>query len=107
VEAKFGKYGTCKEARIVRNPMNGESRGFGFVAMKYEEARSCAGPFPPTHSCTPLFRKTRSCWCAHACTGEADSAAATAQDCDDAIKHLDGAEWNGRRLAVERARNIK
>ncbi|KAK9836091.1 hypothetical protein WJX81_000592 [Elliptochloris bilobata] len=65
VEAKFGKYGTCKEARIVRNPMNGESRGFGFVAMKYEE------------------------------------------DCDDAIKHLDGAEWNGRRLAVERARNVK
>ena len=37
VEAKFGKYGTCKEARIVRNPQNGESRGFGFVAMKYEE----------------------------------------------------------------------
>lgn len=26
-----------KEARIVRNPVNGESRGFGFVAMKYEE----------------------------------------------------------------------
>ncbi len=40
VEAKFGKYGTCKEARIVRNPQNGESRGFGFVAMKYEEVQA-------------------------------------------------------------------
>ena len=37
VEAKFEKYGPVKEARIVRNPVNGESRGFGFVAMKYEE----------------------------------------------------------------------
>jgi hypothetical protein len=38
---------------------------------------------------------------------EPNSSAAVAQDCDDAIKHLDGAEWNGRRLAVERARNVK
>lgn len=37
VEAKFEKFGPVKEARIVRNPQNGESRGFGFVAMKYEE----------------------------------------------------------------------
>ena len=37
MEAKFEKYGPVKEARIVRNPVNGESRGFGFVAMKYEE----------------------------------------------------------------------
>ena len=37
VEAKFEKYGPVREARIVRNPVNGESRGFGFVAMKYEE----------------------------------------------------------------------
>ena len=37
VEAKFEKYGPVKEARIVRNPVNNESRGFGFVAMKYEE----------------------------------------------------------------------
>jgi hypothetical protein len=37
VEAKFEKFGPVKEARIVRNPVNGESRGFGFVSMKYEE----------------------------------------------------------------------
>ena len=37
MEAKFEKFGAVKEARIVRNPVNGESRGFGFVAMKYEE----------------------------------------------------------------------
>ena len=54
VEAKFGKYGTCKEARIVRNPMNGESRGFGFVAMKHEDVRSCPGPCRRRHSCMIL-----------------------------------------------------
>lgn len=37
VESKFDKFGPVKEARIVRNPVNGESRGFGFVSMKYEE----------------------------------------------------------------------
>lgn len=37
VESKFDKFGPVREARIVRNPVNGESRGFGFVAMKYEE----------------------------------------------------------------------
>lgn len=52
VEAKFGKYGTCKEARIVRNPQNGESRGFGFVAMKYEEVRAM-----PCTSCVPASQE--------------------------------------------------
>ena len=33
VESKFGKYGDVRMARIVRNPYNGESRGFGFVEM--------------------------------------------------------------------------
>ncbi|KAK9905891.1 hypothetical protein WJX75_008227 [Coccomyxa subellipsoidea] len=65
VESKFEKFGPVREARIVRNPVNGESRGFGFVAMKYEE------------------------------------------DVDAAIRALDGAEWQGRRLGVERARNVK
>jgi RNA recognition motif-containing protein len=37
VERKFGKYGEVREARIVRNPHNGESRGFGFVAMERDE----------------------------------------------------------------------
>ena len=43
VEAKFEKYGPVREARIVRNPVNGESRGFGFVAMKYEEDVDAVG----------------------------------------------------------------
>ena len=43
VEAKFEKFGPVKEARIVRNPVNGESRGFGFVAMKYEEDVDAVG----------------------------------------------------------------
>ena len=33
VESKFGKHGDVRVARIVRNPYNGESRGFGFVEM--------------------------------------------------------------------------
>ena len=33
VESKFSKYGDVRVARIVRNPYNGESRGFGFVEM--------------------------------------------------------------------------
>lgn len=44
VEAKFEKFGAVKEARIVRNPVNGESRGFGFVAMKYEEDVDSVSP---------------------------------------------------------------
>ena len=44
VEAKFEKFGAVKEARIVRNPVNGESRGFGFVAMKYEEDVDAVSP---------------------------------------------------------------
>ena len=58
VEAKFEKFGAVKEARIVRNPVNGESRGFGFVAMKYEEdvdAVSCV-----TEHCLPRFRRDSS-----------------------------------------------
>ncbi|KAK9805838.1 hypothetical protein WJX73_006382 [Symbiochloris irregularis] len=65
VERKFGKYGDVKTARIVRNPYNGESRGFGFVEMADDRGT------------------------------------------DEAIDNLDGQEWNGRRLLVERARNVK
>ena len=46
VEQKFEKFGPVREARIVRNPVNGESRGFGFVAMKYEEDVDAVGPPP-------------------------------------------------------------
>lgn len=65
LERKFGKYGKVRDARIVRNPRTGESRGFGFVVMDHDD------------------------------------------DVDRAVRHMDGREWNGRRLLVERARNIK
>lgn len=65
LERKFEKYGPVKDARIVRNPRSGESRGFGFLIMEHDD------------------------------------------DVDRAIRHLDGRDWNGRRLLVERAKNIK
>lgn len=34
---KFEKYGDVDKARIVRNNINGESRGFGFVQMMDED----------------------------------------------------------------------
>lgn len=37
VQKKFEKYGDVTLARIVRNPVNGESRGFGFVDMKDDD----------------------------------------------------------------------
>lgn len=33
LERKFDTFGPVKEARVVRNPATGESRGFGFVVM--------------------------------------------------------------------------
>lgn len=59
------KYGHVKEARVVRNPVTGESRGFGFVIMSSEE------------------------------------------EVEDSIYHLNGRDWHGRRLLVERARSIR
>lgn len=63
LERKFDVYGPVKEARVVKNPGTGESRGFGFVIMTDDK------------------------------------------DVDDAIADLNGGEWNGRRLLVERARH--
>lgn len=63
LERKFDAFGPVKEARVVKNPSTGESRGFGFVIMTDDK------------------------------------------DVDDAIADLNGAEWNGRRLLVERARH--
>ncbi len=37
LEERFSRYGKVREARIVRNPRTGESRGFGFVMMEVEE----------------------------------------------------------------------
>ncbi|KAL4425375.1 hypothetical protein ABPG75_009391 [Micractinium tetrahymenae] len=39
---KLDRYGRVKQARIVRNPANGESRGFGFVDMADEEGAALA-----------------------------------------------------------------
>lgn len=62
VERKFGKFGEVREARIVRNPHNGESRGFGFVAMERDEdvdrVRSIVLSFRcPAVSAVPPHRK--------------------------------------------------
>jgi transformer-2 protein len=65
LEHKFDEFGKVKEARVVRNPATGESRGFGFVALDHDD------------------------------------------EVDDAIRALNGAEWNGRRLLVERARHVR
>lgn len=45
VESKFGKYGDVRIARIVRNPYNNESRGFGFVEMADETGTDRVGHF--------------------------------------------------------------
>lgn len=37
LEKKFEKYGPVREARIVRNPRSGESRGFGFLIMENDD----------------------------------------------------------------------
>lgn len=37
LEDRFNRYGPVREARIVRNPRTGESRGFGFVMMDAED----------------------------------------------------------------------
>eukprot|EP01024_Parvocaulis_polyphysoides_P012433 TRINITY_DN14493_c1_g1_i2.p1 TRINITY_DN14493_c1_g1~~TRINITY_DN14493_c1_g1_i2.p1 ORF type:complete len:317 (+),score=44.88 TRINITY_DN14493_c1_g1_i2:77-952(+) len=37
LDRKFQRYGRVKEARIVRNQRNGESKGFGFVVMDTED----------------------------------------------------------------------
>eukprot|EP01026_Neomeris_dumetosa_P083237 TRINITY_DN96382_c0_g1_i2.p3 TRINITY_DN96382_c0_g1~~TRINITY_DN96382_c0_g1_i2.p3 ORF type:complete len:279 (+),score=48.90 TRINITY_DN96382_c0_g1_i2:109-945(+) len=37
LDRKFQRYGRVREARIVRNQRNGESKGFGFVVMDTED----------------------------------------------------------------------
>ncbi len=37
LEHKFDEFGKVKEARVVRNPATGESRGFGFVALDHDD----------------------------------------------------------------------
>ncbi len=58
VQKKFEKYGDVTLSRIVRNPVNGESRGFGFVDMKDDDgADDVRAKHPPQLSTTrlPLF----------------------------------------------------
>ena len=43
---KFEKYGDVDKARIVRNNVNGESRGFGFVQMMDEDGATAVLPLP-------------------------------------------------------------
>lgn len=94
VEDKFSKYGDVRGARIVRNTYNGESRGFGFVEMKTEEGtdRVC--------TCSVAVGLSKVSWM---CTILLMSLILLLQ----AIRALDGGEWNGRRLLVERARNVR
>ncbi|KXZ53050.1 hypothetical protein GPECTOR_8g45 [Gonium pectorale] len=63
LEQRFSRYGRVKEARVVRHPSSGESRGFAFVVM----------------------------------SGETEA--------EDAVRDMNGRDWNGRRLLVEIARN--
>lgn len=37
LEHKFEEFGKVREARVVRNPATGESRGFGFVALDHDD----------------------------------------------------------------------
>ena len=39
MERKFEKYGPVVEARIVRDPRTGSSKGFGFVMMERDKDR--------------------------------------------------------------------
>ena len=54
LEKKFEKYGPVREARIVRNPRSGESRGFGFLIMENDDDVDrvrviFGGPIPALH----------------------------------------------------------
>jgi hypothetical protein len=47
MQRKFEKYGDVEKARIVRNNVNGESRGFGFVQMKDDDGADKVLPPSP------------------------------------------------------------
>ncbi|PNH04371.1 RNA binding motif protein, X-linked-like-1, partial [Tetrabaena socialis] len=63
LEQKFSRYGRVREARVVRHPSSGESRGFAFVGMSAES------------------------------------------EAEEAVRDMNGRDWNGRRLLVEVAKN--
>ena len=44
LERKFDEFGDVVSARVVRNPVNMESRGFGFVEMKTEDGTEKVDP---------------------------------------------------------------
>lgn len=158
MEHKFEKYGDVVEARIVRNPGNGESRGFGFVEMKTEEGTdkvTYPPPCPlrwgrcwdsPHHFCLPSIHLMasfispggpRCITCPLLLQHRGPSRMAERLHCccsmpfylvllkhgetlaicicwqlkallyPQVIRALDGEEWQGRRLLVERARNVR
>ena len=43
LERKFDEFDDVVTARVVRNPVNQESRGFGFVEMKTDEGAGKVG----------------------------------------------------------------
>ena len=98
LEKKFEKYGPVREARIVRNPRSGESRGFGFLIMENDDDVDRVSYHHALHI---AFTKQAAIYLLHPYLH--------ALRCSNmqAIRHLDGRDWNGRRLLVERAKNVK
>ena len=97
LERKFEKYGPVREARIVRNPRSGESRGFGFLIMENDDD---VDRVRCHHALSHGFHKLVAICLLHRLHALCCSNV-------QAIRHLDGRDWNGRRLLVERAKNVK
>jgi RNA recognition motif-containing protein len=132
VERKFEQYGPVIEARIVRDPNTGASKGFGFVELERErdrdEVRRLAGgagrraggglggrrvlllELAGCAGCAGCARARECAVLGALATSPAlahrrhrpATATATAPQ---AIRDLDQREWDGRRLKVEKARN--
>ena len=68
LERKFENYGKVVEARVVRNPATGESRGFGFVALDHDdevdEVRHILDSWSMNYRC-PLGCQLKQFECSH------------------------------------------
>ncbi len=119
LEQKFDEFGRVKEARVVRNPATGESRGFGFVALDHDDEVDDVSVLchhihmdssvdeVPDASAVPFAPQQLLPWRCAASAGRLYAAADVTEWHMQAIKALNGAEWNGRRLLVERARHVR